>query len=248
MDERKNILLRSLLLTILIFAIGILLNHVFDAFRISIIEDVMISHEIDSEAYRIERFFTETFGGEKCEIMVARISDLKAEVRKVGEDLGSYSRCSFFRRTDYDYLKLKYFLLELIFFSLIQKLNKECNKPYLPIVFFYEIDQDASERQGFILQDLSKDYEQQLIILTLDKDYKDEPLVKLLAESYNVTSAPTIIVDGTAYTGLVYTGMLNSSVQKFLRKADPYAQGINFKYTPEAAGINVTRLIKQLEE
>lgn len=247
MDERKTILLRSLLLTILIFAVGILVNHVFDAFRISIIEDVMIAHEIDSEAYRVEKFFTETFGGEQCEAMVSRISDLKNEIRKVGEDLGSYSRFSFFRRKDYDYLKRKYFLLELRFLALIEKLNKECDKPYLPIIFFYEIDQDESERQGFILQDLSKDYEQQLIILTLDKDYKDEPLVKLLAENYNVTTAPTIIVDGTSYTGLVYTGMLNASVQKFLRKADPYAQDINFRYTPEAADINVTRLIKQLE-
>jgi len=247
MDERKNILLRSLLLTILIFAIGILLNHVFDAFRISIIEDVMISHEIDSEAYRVERFFTETFGGEKCEIMVARISDLKKEIRKVGEDLGSYSRFSFFRRTDYDYLKRKYFLLELRFLSLIQKLNKECDKPYLPIVFFYEIDQDASERQGFILQDLSKDYDQQLIILTLDKDYKDEPLVKLLADNYNVTAAPTLIIDGQPQTGLIYTGALNASIQKFLRRPDPYAQEIDFLYTPEAAELDVPRLITQLE-
>src|SRR3990172_2671245 len=154
MDKKTKILGRSLLLTILIFAVGILLNHAFDAFRISIIEDVMIAHEIDTEAYRVERFFTETFGEEQCEIMVARISDLKKEIRKVGEDLGSYSRFSFFRRKDYDYLKRKYFLLELRFLALIQKLNKDCDKPYLPIIFFYEIDQDESERQEFILQDL----------------------------------------------------------------------------------------------
>ncbi len=248
MDERTKILSRSLLLTILIFAIGIMLNHAFDAFRISIIEDVMVAHEIDTEAYRVERFFTETFGGEQCDIMVARISDLKKEIRKVGEDLGSYSRFSFFRRKDYDYLKRKYFLLELRFLALIQRLNKECDKPYLPIIFFYEIDQDESERQGFILQDLSEAYDQQLIVLTLDKDYKDEPLVKILAENYNVTQAPTTVVDGQPYVGLVYTGQLNSSVQKFLKRADPYAQGINFLYTPEAAGLNVPRLLNQLEE
>jgi len=248
MDERKKILLRSLLLTILIFAVGILLNHVFDTFRISIIEDVMMGHEIDSEAYKAEGFFTETFGGEKCEIMVSRIADLKTEIRKVGEDLGSYSRFSFFRKKDYDYLKRKYFLLELRFLALIEKLNKECDNPYLPIIFFYEIDQDASERQGFILQDLSKDYEQQLIVLTLDKDYKDEPLVKLLADSYNVTEAPTLIIDGKPQTGLVYTGMLNASIQKFLRRADPYAKEINFLITPEAADIPFSTIVAELEK
>ncbi len=248
MDERKKILLRSLLLTILIFAVGILLNHVFDAFRISIIEDVMIGHEIDSEAYKVESFFTEKFGGEKCEIMVSRISDLKKEIRKVGEDLGSYSKFSFFRKKDYDYLKRKYFLLELRFLALIEKLNKECDNPYLPIIFFYKIDQDASERQGFILQDLSKDYEQQLIVLTLDKDYKDEPLVKLLADSYNVTEAPALIIDGKTQTGLVYTGVLNASIQKFLRKADPYAKEINFLITPEAADMPFSKIAEELKK
>ena len=248
MDENKKILLRSLLLTILIFAVGILLNHVFDSFRISIIEDVMAAHEIDSEAYRVERFFTETFGGEKCEIMIARISDLKKEIRKVGEDLGSYSRFSFFRKKDYDYLKRKYFLLQLRFLALIEKLNKECDKPYLSILFFYEIDDDASERQGFILQDLSEDYDQHLVVLTLDKDYKDEPLVNLLVKNYNITEAPTIVIDDVSYVGLTYAGQLNASVQKFLRRADPYAQSIDFMYTPRAVGTNTTRLISQLEQ
>jgi len=248
MDEGKKILWRSLLLTILIFTVGILLNHLFDAFRISIIEDVMAVHEIDSEAYNVERFFTETFGGEKCEVMVARISDLKKEIRRVGEDLGSYSRYSFFRRKDYDYLKRKYFLLELRFLSLIEKLNKECGKPYLSILFFYEIDDDESERQGFILQDLSEDYDQQLVVLSLDKDYKDEPLVNLLASTYNITEAPTLVVDGIPHVGLTYTGELNASIQKFLKRPDPYAQKIDFMYTLRASGANITRLIKILEK
>ncbi len=248
MDKQKKVLWQSLLLTILIFAAGILINHLFDTFRISIIENVMQVHEIDSEAYRLERFFTETFGGEECEIMVSRISNLKKEVRKVGDDLGSYSRFSFFRRKDYDYLKRKYFLLELRFLSLIQKLNSECDKPYLPIIFFYEIDDDASERQGFILQDMSEEYDQQLVILSLDKDYKDEPLVKLLAGNYNITQAPALVIDGQVYTGLVYTGMLNNTINKFLKRADPYAHEIDFTHTAKAAGAELSRIVQQMEQ
>jgi len=248
MDERKKILWQSLLLTILIFATGILLNHLFDTYRISIIENVMTVHEIDSEAYKVEKFFTENFGGEKCEIMVTRISDLKKEVRKVGEDLGSYSQYSFFRKKDYDYLKRKYFLLELRFLALIEKINKECDKPYIPIIFFYKIDDDTSERQGYILQDLSEEYDQQLVVLSIDKDYKDEPLVGLLATNYNVTDAPTLVIDGTTYTGLKYTGEINASVQKVFRRADPYAQNIDFTYVTKAAGIDVPLLLEQLKK
>jgi len=199
------------------------------------------------ESYAVERFFTETFGGEQCDVMISRIGDLKQEIRKVGEDLGSYSRFSFFRRKDYDYLKRKYFLLQLQFLSTIQKLNNECEKPYLSILFFYEIDQDASERQGFMLQELSKEYEQELIVLSLDKDYKDEPLVNLLVENYGITEAPTLIIDGKPNTGLMFTGELNATIQKFLNRADRYASKIDFDYVPRAAGVDVSRLKIQME-
>lgn len=248
MNKQKNVLWSSFILTVLIFAIGILINHGLDAFRISTIEDVMGQHEIDREAYTVESLFAEAFGGEECDVMTSRISVLKEEIKKVGEDLGTYSRFSFFRRKDYDYLKRKYFLLEFRFLTLIETLNERCGQPYLPIVFFYEIDDDASERQGYILQELSKEYDQQVIVLTLDKDYEDEPLVDLFAEYYNVTHAPTIIVANEKYEGLVYEGSLNASIRKNLRRTDPYAGEINFDLTPEAAGISKDSIIAELEQ
>ncbi len=243
MDDRRSILWQSLLLTVLIFSVGILLNHFFDVFRISTINDVMNEHELDREAYAVEHLFAENFGEETCEVMTARIFDLKEEIRKVGEDLGSYSRFSFFRKKDYDYLKRKYFLLELRFFSLVKEANNDCGKPYLPVLFFYEIDDEDSERQGFILQDLSKEYERELVVLSLDLDYEDEPLLDTIVRSYNISSGPSIIIDDEVYEGLLYAGELNASVRKFLRRPDPYAVDVDFSLVPNAAGVNVSELV-----
>jgi len=247
MQKNRQVLWQSLLLTLLIFAVGVLLNHFFDVFRIETIVGVMRAHEIDNEAYGAEQFFTTTFGGEECDIMTARIADFKEEIRKVGEDLGSYSRFSFFRRKDYDYLKRKYFLLELNFFSLIQRINKECGSPYVPVLFFYKIDDDASERQGFILQDLSKEYDKELVVLSLDMDYTDEPLVGLLAKSYNVSAAPALVIEGKSHEGLLYGGEINGTLVRLIRRADPYTQGIDFNYTVRAAGINVSQVMWEFE-
>ncbi len=245
MDKRKKALWRALLFTILIFTVGILLNHIFDSFRISIIEDVITVNEIENEAYRAEQFFIDTFGGEKCEVMTARIAKLKQEVRKVGEDLGSYSRFSLFRKNDYDYLKRKYFLLELRFFSIIKKINKECDDPYLPILFFYKIDQDNSEIQGFILQSLSDNYEQEVVVLSIDKEYPDEPLISLLVETYNITATPSLVIDGKTLKGLVSENKLKQTIMHYLKRADPYAS-VDFMYTLKAAGTNISLLLEQL--
>jgi len=216
--KHKNVLLNSFLLTCLIFAAGILLNYGLDFIRIDVISTVMSGHELSTQAYLLEQEMAGLFGGNKCEAMAARISSLKEEIRQVGVDLSSYSRFSFFKKKDFDYLKRKYFLLELKFFSLVQKYNQDCGRNIIPILYFYEIDQDASERQGFILEDVAKSFDRQVIVLTLDKDYKDEPLVGLLAQKYNVTIAPTIVFDGVKKEGLTYTGELNATILKLVRE------------------------------
>lgn len=240
---RQSIFLSSLVLTVLIFAFGILLNYGLDFVRIDTIADVMAEHEISTASYLIEQDFVDAFGGSGCDIMQRRISKLKEEIRKVGADLGSYSTFSLFKKKDYDYLKRKYFLLELRFLTLIKQVNRECNKPYVSILFFYEIDDDASERQGFILEDLSKAYEQEVVVLSIDKDYSDEPLVQLLVDQYGVTTAPTIIVDDKTFSGLTYTEVLNATIRESLRRADPYAKNYDFNYVIEAAGRNKTSMV-----
>jgi len=236
---RPGIILSSLILTILIFALGILLNYGLDFVRIDTIANVMSQHELDTTAYVAEQEFTDSFGGNRCELMNSRIAQLKEEIHKVGADLGSYSAFSFFKKTDYDFLKHKYFLLELRFLTLIEQLNNECNRPYIPIIFFYKIDDDTSERQGFMLEDISKGFEQEVVVLSLDKDYADEPLVQLLAARYNVTRAPTLIVNDEKQEGLQYTGAINATIRTLLKRADPYGQTVDFRYVLNAAGRDI---------
>jgi len=214
MKKHKNLFLRSLLLTILIFVSGMLLNYGLDFVRLNVVSDVMLTHELSTEAYLVEQEFTDLFGGASCTVMNKRIVSLKEEIRHVGADLGSYSRFSFFNKKDFDYLKRKYFLLQLRFLSHIERLNKVCGKSIVPILFFYEIDQEDSERQGFILQEVSKDFDDSVVVITLDKDYEDEPMVKLLAQRFNVTKAPTILTDGVKKEGLVYNAELKNIIQE----------------------------------
>jgi len=243
---RPGIIVGSFFLTVLIFALGILLNYAMDFVRIDTIANVMSQHELDTTAYLVEQEFTDSLGGNRCQIMNTRIAQLKEEIRKVGADLGSYSAYSFFKKKDYDYLKRKYFLLELRFLTLIEQLNKECNRPYISIIFFYEIDQDESERQGFVLGEISKEYAQEVVVLSLDKDYADEPLVKLLAAKYNVTRAPTIILDSEKREGLVGDEELRAIIRTLLKRADPYGQSHDFRHVLNAAGRDVGEFAQEL--
>ena len=142
---------------------------------------------------------------------------LKQEVQLVGANLGSYSSFSWFKKQDFDYLKRKYFLLEISLYQTLNELNTVCGKSVLPVLFFYKIDDDASERVGFILEDLSKAYRQDVFIFSFDIDYPDEPLVPLIASRYNFSSMPGVVMNNVTYSGLHYTGEFNATIIRWQR-------------------------------
>lgn len=240
----QNVFLTSLVLTVLIFAIGILLNYGLDFLRMDSISTVMDSHERNTDAYLTEALFADVFAGSRCEVMNSRILDLKKEIQKVGVELSSYSRFSLFNRKDFDYLKRKYFLLELRFLSLVLQVNDACNKPYIPILFFYRIDDSASESQGFVLQEISREYEDSVVVLSMDMDYADEPLVAMLVAKYGIVSAPTTVIDDVKKEGLFYEGELNQIVRKKINRVDVFAQGVDFNYVLAVSGIPMDKFLK----
>lgn len=241
----KNVLAVSLVLTVIIFALGILLNYGLDFIRLDTINKVMAEHELSTDSYLAEALFSDVFGSNKCVVMNARINDLKKEIHKVGTELSSYSRFSFFNRKDFDYLKRKYFLLELRFLSLIKQINNECNNPYVPILFFYKIDDYKSERMGFILEKIAKEYEDSVVILSIDKDYEDEPLVQMLITKYDIVSAPTTIIDGDIKKqGLFYESELNKVIKKKVNRVDVYSQNMNYTYILDVSGVPREKFLK----
>ncbi len=253
MDKRVRIIWKSLFVTILIFGFAILFNHFLDFWRIDVVTDVMAAHELDRDAFLAQQSFVESFAENGCSILKKRFSSLQSEIRNVGDELSTYSKFSLFKKKDFDYLKRKYFLLEFELLAIVQRLNDMCGRPYLPVLFFYEIDQEASERQGFILDDLSAEYDNTLVVLSIDKNYKDEPIVNTLIDIFNITKAPTIIIGKKKVEGLINNKALNKTIHQELNIADPYAKEYDIDFTIKATGedkddlINSFRLRSQIE-
>jgi hypothetical protein len=246
---RKHIFLTSFILTIAVFGAGMILSYLLDFARIDEINKVIQTHELDSEAYLLQQDFLNQFGGSQCEQIQQRLTTLKEEVRRVGIDLSNYGSKGFFKKKDYDYLKRKYFLLELQFLNLADQANRECGQTYTTILFFYKIDDNPSERQGYILDDINDAFKDRIAVMSIDKDYADEPLIKLLASRFNVTSAPTIIIgDDVRFDRLVYTGELNATVIRLLKNPDEYGRHLNFDYVINATATNKSRLVETFKD
>ncbi|MBS3175910.1 hypothetical protein J4457_01605 [Candidatus Woesearchaeota archaeon] len=243
----KKIFIRSFFIALLLFLVGVFANSLLDVPRLSLINEVMKDHELHREAYLTEKLFLTVFQGNECEHVSRRIEQLKEELKQVGIDLSTYSTSSWLHKGDFDFLKRKYFLLELRLLNLITGINQVCDSQFIPIIYFYQVDDEISERQGYVLDEISEGFKNQVFIFSFDKDYEDEPLLNTLKRKYKISQAPTIIVDDSlVLEGIHYVGQVNASILKILRKPDPYAEGINFTLVLERAGFDIPEFVKLL--
>jgi len=245
-DWHKHVFLISLLLTVFIFSLGFFLSYGLDILRINELDNEINNYQLSSEAYLIQKDFINTFGGDKCAIISSKVQELKEEVSQVGTDLSKYGEKTLFKKRDFDYLKRKYFLLELKFYSLLKEL-RDCDDRYIPILFFYKKDEDLSVRQGYILDELGKSLKSEVVVFSFDIDYEDESLLNLLRKKFNISSSPTIIIDDKIkIERIIYAGELKQIVKNILFPVDSYAINYNFSSELKSTMTNETDYINEL--
>lgn len=227
-SDKIRVLITSFLLTVSIFAAGLMANYGLDFVRFDLLDNNMDEFNVNSALLDTEQHFLREFSNDACDYMNRKVQNLSEEMRSVGVELSTYGSISTFNQRDFDYLKRRYFLMELKYYALILNLNNECDARYIPVIFFYDPDDEISERQGFILEDLMEDYSK-VVSINLDRTYEGERMVNFLAEYFNVSSSPTLIIDNEIkLEGLHYAGELNSTILKLMRRADPFGAHLNF--------------------
>ena len=190
-----HLLLVAFILTVVVFFAGIALGWTIDNFRVNAITTAIKQSELNTESFLLESQFIENFGGDYCQLSNLRIKDLQKNIAETGKRLSTWSETKQINESDFDYLKRKYVLLEIKFLFLLQDASRMCGKSYDTILFFYNIDDGQSLKQGYALDDL-KLKKDDIIVLSFDKNYVDEPLINILLTKYSIDSAPAIVING----------------------------------------------------
>ncbi|MBT3407544.1 hypothetical protein HOK68_03790 [Candidatus Woesearchaeota archaeon] len=195
-SDNIRVLITSLFLTISIFALGLVAAHGLDFIRLNVLDDNFNNHVMNSDFLILEKEFLNTFDTDFCFDINNKLINLSTDMRDIGREMTSFGALTLFKKDEFDLLKRNFFLLELNYYSQILELNEKCDGGYLPIIFFFKADDQISERQGFIIQELMETHKQ-VVAINLDIDFKDEYLINYLIDYYNITQAPSLILNET---------------------------------------------------
>lgn len=187
---RKQVFVATLLLLVVVFAIGVIVGNSFSNPALKEINKIIRSSELSTESYLIEQ---EMFRGfeKNCELSKIRLSSLSNELWKLGKLLASPTAKQDLGDYQYDFLKRKYHLMQIKIFVLHYQLKNDCATSDPVILFYYGREDSGSFEQGTILDQLVKDFG--IHVFAIERDYAPE--LNFLEQYYEINTSPSLIVN-----------------------------------------------------
>ena len=194
MVTNKRLLINSLIITSIIFLIGMFVGYQFDNLRTNDVVENLRQSELDAQSYLTEQDFFENFGAYQCELAQPRLIDLSSRLGELGSNLVNYEKRSVFRQKDYNYLLRKYFLEEIKTYTLFSKLKQTCNRNNTLILYFFNPEDISSEQQGKVIDVFVKKH-RGISVFSVNFKYQGDILTNNIKTYYNITMTPTVIIN-----------------------------------------------------
>jgi len=206
MKFQKTILLLALFITLFLFLTIVLLGQVMNHGRKAFIDEKMQGMYNNLNEMQTFLLMSETYGQDMaCLASSVKLRELDKTIWDLGVKIDQYRSASeeFQRDSYYHEQKSVFNENEVFYLMLLTKLQHECGLNKSIISFFYRNSADCRkcDDQSFILTDLKRKYEKQLSIFSFDLDL-NLTSVNLLAEFYNVTTTPCLVIDDRSFCGI----------------------------------------------
>lgn len=213
--EAGSSLVKAGILTVLVFIAGLSAGYMLDVQRTDYLADELRSAQLESDRFLVGQQYLQG-SDDRCDAMEPYIQDLAAKTQELGEDLESLSGAGIFRDQDYKHLKHQYYIYQLRTWMTLEEYRTRCDESLVTVLYFFE-DNSASQQQGSVLTEVRRQHQGDMFVFSFDIDADDTPVVDMIQQDFNVSSGPTIIVNGAdRHTGFVSLGELRSIVRGYL--------------------------------
>jgi len=223
MVERKvsfNRYLGILIVTIVVFVIGLLLGITVVKTRVSYLEDVAYKQKIDYESLQLQSMYIDIIKtNQSCPVFNKILEASLDDVANAQMKIDSYMKES--SSNSYVEIKRDYVLAQIRYWLLNNKIIESCGSDSVAILYFYS-NEDCFEcsTQGTILSYLKEKLGKRLLVFSLDSDFEAEPMVSVVKGVYNITTVPSLILKNEKMDGFIDLKNLTTNIC-FMYKSKP---------------------------
>lgn len=211
---RKDIFVTVLIITIAVFFLGFYAAKIWDDLRINQVNEDLKDSTLDTMGILIEQEFLNEFNLNDCSIAESRLSSISKNLFELGQRVMEYERKGLLNTKEYEVLRREYFLIEIRAYTQFINFINKCDSNTSVVLYFYTLDNDLSQRQGYALDAVVKREDINIRVFSIDKEF-DDPTLNTIKSFYNVTETPIIIINNKIKkTGFVSIAELFELVKK----------------------------------
>ncbi len=206
MEINKSIFIIAFLITLFLLMLMLLIGSNMNNQRYKYINTKF--SELYTSFNEMQTFFlmAETFGDEMaCLTFEKKLKEMDKSIWELAVKIDQY------RIATEEFQKDKYYLEqkrafnenEIFYLTLLKNLNERCSFDQSIILFFYQNSADCKkcDDQSFVLDDINKQYDDDVAIFSFDMDLNIST-AELLKEYYNVDKLPCIVIENGTFCGI----------------------------------------------
>ena len=193
--------LAAFVITCLLFVIGLMIGLNVSDYRLALLQEFTAQQRADFESLQLQYAYLST-SNTSCVALQNALENSVTQLEDARVKLEQYLRASA-TPTAFLLEKREYMLAEIRYWLLAGQTEHACGKDHVRVLFFYQDDDACSDcsAQGYILTSLKDTFDEKLLIFSLDAT-SGEPMVRIIRDVYNITMAPSIVVDEEVFSGL----------------------------------------------
>jgi hypothetical protein len=205
-----RIYLMAGLITIIVFTVGIAIGYSISSQKYNSMSSDLQNIQVQQKDLEIELLLINTLGEDKsCDTIKYEIDKTANQSVSLGEKVSYYDQ-EIIKNPDFFILKKNYIMNLIQFWSYWELYKNNCNSTVNTVLYFYSIkDCQNCDAQGYVLSFLKDRYPSEIMTFALDKD-EDLYSLDLIKKVYNISSAPTLIVNNKKYESLMDVNQLKS--------------------------------------
>jgi len=222
----RRVYIVSLILSLILYAAGVLTGIFTERYitsktwrEIQELQESMEKIKYDIENLQLQDMLFLTLGRkESCKFLSSLMGEIESELStfwsKLPPRLEEYE---FFGEVPESYIKLKkdYTFVALRAWIISLNLKEQCDPNILPVLYFYSKNCKECLEQGYAMDRfrvLAKSIGKTPMVFTLDLEM-DEPVLSIIKKIYNLTEAPSIILDSKVFRGFTNETVLFNSIK-----------------------------------
>lgn len=189
---------KALVLTVVVFLLGVFLGFALEKNRISDIEKEFQRIDLQWNDAKLQTLYYQNLEPRFCDSAIKENLEFADKVYNEGLRIESYDKANFLTN-DLELEKKKYALLKVEFWLNSIVLKEKCKAKYANLVYFFADDADIEteaeqDTQAEILKDLKEKYGKDLMLIPLPID-SDISMINVMKETYDISKTPTILVN-----------------------------------------------------